>query len=110
MEELHVHVEYRLVKAARHFKHSNSGPCSAYLTIPIGEMPLTHEKGPDKVSYVIQQAIKPHLLQPLSIKAKERFKHAVKTLRLNDKHADIMINEEWWWKNRFLDYEEQIAR
>ena len=91
------------LKAFQDFKRRIPTAFSSYLTFPTGEndILLQHEKGPNAVSYAVEQEISPSSLQPLEDDKIALFASAIETLKLDSAHTYIMVDDkagdEWPW-------------
>ncbi len=66
----------------------------AYLAIPIVQAPITSKPGSSNASYTVQHAIEPTMVfQGVSEDTEQRFKTAVKALRLEIPHTQITVTD-----------------
>jgi len=71
-----------------------SAEISAYLAVAIVQAPVTSKPGPSMASYTVQQVLEPTIvLQGVAEDTEQRFKAAVKALRLEAPHTQITVKD-----------------
>lgn len=81
-------------QSAIHSSHRVPTAFASYLTLPVDEIRLQHEKGPDRVSYAITHMMAPSSVQPLGEDKMALFCSAVDALKLDRAHSVVMVDDK----------------